>query len=127
MMRLLTFHRSTDALSAMRSEMGDVAAKKVEWMQCDLSDWTETAKVAFEIADKTDRLDILVNNAARGIMTQQLAKKGVDLHMAQNHMVHVVLTSHLLPLLKKTASWGNTVRIVNLASNAHESAPKDTK
>ena len=42
-------------------------------------------------------------------------------------MGHVVLTGHLLPLLKKTASQGNTVRIVNLALNAHESASKDTK
>jgi len=84
-------------------------------------------RVTFEIADKTDRLDILMNNTARSIMTQQLARKGVDLHIAQNHMGHVVLTSHLLPLLKKTASQGNTVRIVNFASNAHESAPKDTK
>jgi len=116
-----------DALSAIRSEMGDAAAGKVEWMQCDLSDWAETGKVAFEIADKTDRLDILINNAGRGIMTQQLAKNGIDLHMAQNHMGHVVLTSHLIPLLKKTASQGNIVRIVNLASNAHENAPKDTK
>ena len=33
-------------------------------------------KFTFGIADKTDRLDILINNAARGIMTQQLAKKG---------------------------------------------------
>ena len=40
-------------------------------------------KITFGIADKTDRLDILINNAARGIMTQQLAKKGVDLYMAQ--------------------------------------------
>lgn len=59
----------SDALSAIRSEMGDAAVKKVEWMQCDLSSWTETEKVAFDIADKTDRLDILINNAERGIMT----------------------------------------------------------
>jgi len=107
--------------------MGDAAAEKVQWMQCDLSNWSKTGEVAFQIAKETDRLDILINNAARGIMTAQTAKNGVDLHMAQNHMGHVVLTSHLLPLLKKTAEQGNTVRIVNLASNAHESAPKETK
>jgi len=117
----------SDALSAIRSEMGDAAAKNVEWMQCDLSSWTKTGRVAFEIADKTGRLGILINNAARGIMTQQLAKNGVDLHIPQNHMGHVVMTGHLFPLLKKTASQGNTVRIVNSASNAHESAPKDNK
>jgi NAD(P)-dependent dehydrogenase (short-subunit alcohol dehydrogenase family) len=60
-------------------------------------------------------------------MTYQLAKNGVDLHMATNHMGHVVLTSHLLPVLKETAKKGNTVRIVNLASNLHENAPKETK
>ena len=47
--------------------------------------------------------------------------------MALNHMGHVILTSHLLPILKKTADAGNTVRIVNLASNAHEMAPTETK
>ena len=47
--------------------------------------------------------------------------------MAVNHMGHVILTSHLLPLLKKTASEGNTVRIVNLGSNAHQATPSNTK
>ena len=42
-------------------------------------------------------------------------------------MGHVILTSHLMPIMKKTASQGNTVRIVNMASNAHQAAPSDTK
>lgn len=113
------------ATDAIREEMGEEAAKKVTWLQCDLSDWKKSGEVAFEIAKKTDRLDILINNAARGIMTRQLNDVGVDLHMAANHIGHVVLTSHLLPLLKKTAEQGNTVRIVNLASNAHQQAPED--
>lgn len=118
---------ASDAIKAIQQEMGEEAAKKVEWLQCDLSDWEETGKVAFEISKKTDRLDILINNAARGIMTAQLAKNGVDLHMAGNHFGHVILTSHLLPLIKDTAKKGDKVRIVNLASNAHQSSPKDTK
>lgn len=36
---------------------------------------------------------------------------------------HVILTSHLLPLLKSTAAKGNTVRIANLSSNVHQSPP----
>ncbi|KAF1965873.1 NAD(P)-binding protein [Bimuria novae-zelandiae CBS 107.79] len=116
-----------DAINAIRGEMGEEAANKVEWLQCDLSDWEQTGKTAFKIASKTDRLDILINNAARGVMTAQRAKKGVDLHMATNHIGHVVLTSHLLPVLKETAKKGGKVRIVNLASNLHENAPKETK
>ena len=118
---------AADAINAIREEMGEAAAKKVEWIGCDLSDWEQTAKVASDIAAKTDRLDILINNAARGIMTYQLNKHGVDLHMATNHMGHVVLTSHLLPLLKSTAKKGDKVRIVNLGSNLHENAPKETE
>jgi NAD(P)-dependent dehydrogenase (short-subunit alcohol dehydrogenase family) len=116
-----------DALKAIKEEMGEDKASRVEWLKCDLADWEQAGKTAFEIAQKTDRIDILINNAARGIMTYQLSKHGVDLHMALNHMGHVVFTSHLLPLLKSTAEKGDKVRIVQLGSNAHENAPKDTK
>lgn len=47
--------------------------------------------------------------------------------MALNHMGHTVLTSHLLPLLKKTASPSSIVRVVNLGSNAHQNSPSDVK
>lgn len=61
-------------------------------------------------------------------MTRQLApSNGIDLHMAVNLMGHVVITSHLLPILKKTAEKGDYVRIVNLASNLHESTPAETE
>ena len=42
-------------------------------------------------------------------------------------MGHVALTSHLLPLLKKTASPSSPVRIVSVSSNLHAQAPSDTK
>jgi NAD(P)-dependent dehydrogenase (short-subunit alcohol dehydrogenase family) len=116
------------ALDAIKEEMGEEVAARVKWMQCDLSDWKATEETAMKIAHDTDRIDILINNAARGIMSMQLASSnGVDLHMAGNHIGHVVLTSHLLPILEKTADAGNKVRIVNLSSNAHSSIPKDLK
>jgi len=118
---------ASDAVSAISREMGEDMAKKVEWIRCDLSDWEATAQTAQTIAQKTDRLDILINNAARGIMTAQRSKHDVDLHMATNHFGHVVLTSHLLPLLKKTAGDKQTVRIVTTSSNLHENAPKETR
>ena len=60
-------------------------------------------------------------------MTYQLTEYGVDRHMAMNHIGHLILASHLLPLLKSIASSGNTVRISAQWSNAHEMSPKDTK
>jgi NAD(P)-dependent dehydrogenase (short-subunit alcohol dehydrogenase family) len=115
------------AMNAVAQELGQDKADRTKWIQCDLTDWNRVAEVSKEIKDSTDRLDILINNAARGIMTYQLTDYGVDRHMALNHMGHVILTSRLLPLLKKTASQSDKVRIVNTTSNAHQNAPKDTK
>lgn len=116
------------AKEAIAKELGPEAAEKTHWLQCDLADWGRVKDVAEEIKRSTDRLDILINNGARGIMTYQLTDYGVDRHMAVNHFGHVILTSHLLPLMKKTAEKpGNIVRICNQSSNAHQAAPSDTK
>lgn len=116
------------AKAAVAKDLGQDKADRTVWLQCDLSDWKHVKETAEKIRKDTDRLDILLNNAARGVMTAQLTDYGVDRHMAVNHMGHVVLTSHLLPLMKETAeSRGGVVRIVNQASNAHQAAPSGLK
>ncbi|KAI0128139.1 retinol dehydrogenase 12 [Hypoxylon sp. NC0597] len=115
------------AKGAIAKELGQEVADRTKWIQCDMSDWKKVKDVAEEIKKENDRLDILINNAGRGIMTYQLTDYGVDRHMAVNHMGHVILTSHLLPLMKQTAEQGNIVRISNQSSNAHHAAPSDTK
>ena len=116
-----------DSVQVIKEELGEEFGDRMRWIQLDLSNWKQIPQVASHIINETDRIDILVNNAARGIMTYQLTDQGVDRHMAVNHIGHVILTSHLLPKIKDTASKGSTVRISNQASNAHEQAPKDTK
>jgi len=116
------------ALAAISSELGQSVADRVKWINCDLENWAQVASVAEQIKSDTDRLDILVNNGGRGIMTPGLTDYGVDRHMATNHFGHVILTSHLLPLMKKTAeTTGETVRISNQSSNMHSAAPENTK
>jgi NAD(P)-dependent dehydrogenase (short-subunit alcohol dehydrogenase family) len=116
-----------EALKSVRANVSHEAADKITWLQCDLADWVAVTKVASQITKQTDRVDILINDAARGIMTYQLTDYGVDRHMAINHVAHVILTSHLLPILKKTAEKGDKVRIVCLGSNAHQGTTSDTK
>ena len=70
------------ALKAIEEELGAEAAKKVEWINCELSDWTAVEKAADKISKSTDRIDILVNNAARGIMTYQVTDYGIDRHVS---------------------------------------------
>jgi NAD(P)-dependent dehydrogenase (short-subunit alcohol dehydrogenase family) len=118
-----------DALDKAMATLSEPHQKKVHWIQCDLSKWeTDTVTAADKITSSTSHLDIVINNAARGIMLPKTDSHGIDLHLSTNHIGHVVLMSHLLPLLKKTASeQGKTVRIVQMASMSHEQAPPDTK
>ena len=97
-------------------------------VQADITDRDALTTAYEEVKTLTKgSLDILINNAGRGIMTQQFADtNGIDEHMAANHFGHVVLTSHLLPLLKKTADAGSKVRIVNLSSSLHTNCPEET-
>jgi len=115
------------ATKSISEDLGPEAAQKLTWMKCDVGDWQAVAKAAEEIGSKIDRIDIMILNAGRGIMTYQLTDYGVDRHMAVNHFGHVILASHLMPIMKKTAEKGNTVRIVTLGSNAHQATPSDCK
>ncbi|TVY81902.1 putative oxidoreductase [Lachnellula suecica] len=116
-----------EAHKSISQDLGEELAKKITFFECDMGNWSNVAKTAKKIADQTDRIDILINDAARGIMTYQLTEYGVDRHMAVNHFGHVILTSHLLPIFKATAKNGNTVRLVGLGSNAHQGTPSDCK
>lgn len=115
------------AQEAVREELGEEKASRTTWIKCDLGDWSKIAAAAKQVTDATDRLDVLVNNAGRGIMTYELTDFGVERHMAVNVFGHAILTSHLLPLLKSTATGGDVVRITNQSSNLHEQAPSDVK
>ena len=70
-----------NSVNAVREEMGDDVANRIVWLQCDIGDWKKVKETADKIASQTDRIDILINNAARGIMTYQTTDYGVDRHV----------------------------------------------
>lgn len=114
------------AIKDISEKLGTEYSKKVVWLECDMGDLPKVAEISKSISESTDRVDILCLNAARGIMTYQLTEDGLDRHMQVNHIGHVTLCSHLMPLLKKTAEKG-TVRIQAQSSNAHQGTPSDCK
>lgn len=69
------------AVAAIREEMGEEVADKITWVQCDLSDFKMAEETAEKIASSTDRLDILINNAGRGVMSYEVTDYGVDRHV----------------------------------------------
>ncbi|GAA6019430.1 hypothetical protein JCM11491_004825 [Sporobolomyces phaffii] len=89
----------------------------------DMTDLDSIKRAANTVAEKEQRLDIVVNNA--GVMAWPYKiVNGVEVQF-WNHLGHFALVHYLLPLLKKTAqnSGPTSVRIVNVASLGHTFAP----
>jgi NAD(P)-dependent dehydrogenase (short-subunit alcohol dehydrogenase family) len=90
-------------------------AGDVTILTLDLSDPASIDSFAAELAGKTDRLHILINNAA--IMACPLARdaRGYESQFATNHLGHFQMTARIWPLL--TAAGG--ARVVSLSSIGH--------
>ncbi|OBT58832.1 hypothetical protein VE04_01358 [Pseudogymnoascus sp. 24MN13] len=98
----------------------------IDLLQMDLMDLTSVVAAAKLFLTLETTLHGLVNNA--GIMATpfEMTKDGYEAQWQTNYLSHWVLTEHLLPLMlqtSKTLSPGS-VRIVNLTSSGHLSAPK---
>lgn len=117
-----------EALARTREHLGEEALKKIRWVKCNLTKWeTDVVKAAKQIRDETQRLDIVILGAGRGIMSRELDDHGCDIHMSTNHVGHSVLFNGILPLLKQTADkyTDEPVRVNVIASQNHYSVPED--
>jgi NAD(P)-dependent dehydrogenase (short-subunit alcohol dehydrogenase family) len=98
----------------------------ISLLDIDHMDLSSVVAAAKQFLSKETVLHGLVNNA--GIMATpfEITKDGYEAQWQTNYLAHWVLTSYLLPILlstSKTLSPGS-VRIVNLSSAGHWSAPK---
>ena len=97
----------------------------VDFLRGDFCEMADVKRIASEIAEITDRIDVLINNAG-GVRDQQyISSEGLEATMAANHFAPFVLTRELLPILKATAEKAPTgsVRVIAVSSAAHESCP----
>jgi len=103
--------RGKAVVTAMEAKGG-----KAEFLAADLASLAEVRRLAEAVRARTDRLDVLINNAGVGTGGQGAKRKvsadGYELRFAVNYLAGFLLTSELLPLLKASAP----ARIVNVAS-----------
>jgi NAD(P)-dependent dehydrogenase (short-subunit alcohol dehydrogenase family) len=97
----------------------------VEMLRADLALISEAVRLADEIAARTDRIDLLINNAGGTSNAQAMTAEGHEATFTGNHLGHFVMTQRLLPLLRKAAagSPAGAVRILNTSSSASEYTP----
>lgn len=90
----------------------------------DLTDLASVEQAVRAFQSKSDRLDILLNNAGIMATPYSKTKQGYEIQFGTNHMGPALLTKLLLPTLLKTAKLPDSdVRVVNLSSYAHNLAP----
>jgi NAD(P)-dependent dehydrogenase (short-subunit alcohol dehydrogenase family) len=116
--RLILHGRNEDKLSEVAGSIADAnGAELPTTVVADLSDLAQVKKLAHEVADATERLDVFVSNAGIGSglpegRTRATSKDGYELRFAVNYLAGFSLTLDLLELLRRSAP----ARVVYVAS-----------
>ena len=98
-----------------RAELANVPkAGTFHYFYADLSDPKAVLRVAAEIRQRFDRIDVLINNA--GILADRATRteRGLDIHFAVNTLAPYLLVRELRPLLRAS---GRAV-VINTSSGA---------
>jgi NAD(P)-dependent dehydrogenase (short-subunit alcohol dehydrogenase family) len=115
--------KGTDAIAGIKKMH---PAAQVDLLQVDFMDLASVVAAAQHFLTLETALHGLVNNA--GIMATpfEITKNGHEAQWQTNYLAHWVFTEHLLPVMLKTSKTlpAGSVRIVNLTSSGHLSAPK---
>ncbi|AEO68559.1 717e08bc-3d8f-40cf-91fd-5198c6e3a931 [Thermothielavioides terrestris] len=119
--------------SRNRSRVQEVAAEieekypgtRVEIVILDLGSQKSIRQAAADVAALTDKLDILINNAATCVTTRQATPEGIEQQFGTNHIGPFLFTNLLLPLLRKAAETSppGATRVVSLTSAGHRLSP----
>lgn len=112
-------HRGRDALDSLAALPGGAEHHLVV---ADLSSLASVREGAAAVADLGFTLDSLVNNAAVLVPERTLSRDGFEIQLAVTHLAHFLLTTLLLPRLRRRPGKS---RVVTVASAAHSGPPFD--
>ncbi len=113
---IMTARSEAKGRAAVASVKDSTGSETVELVVFDLASLESVRAGAADIQRRTDRIDVLVNNAGLVLSERTLTKDGYEATFGVNHLGPFALTKALLPLV--TAS--GPARIVNVASRAHK-------
>jgi NAD(P)-dependent dehydrogenase (short-subunit alcohol dehydrogenase family) len=113
--RVLVHGRNRERGEGLVAEIKEGGAT-AEFLAADFSALAEVRRLAEAVQQRTDRLDVLINNAGIGTggsgAPRQTSADGHELRFAVNYLAGFLLTCLLLPLIKQSVPS----RIVNVAS-----------
>ncbi len=95
--------------------------EEIYFKQADLSLQRDVRRVARDIAETYESLDVLINNAGAIFWKYQKTAEGIEKTFALNHLNYFLLTNLLLDRLRAAPA----ARVVNVASMAHRGVSID--
>ena len=101
------------AVDEIRAATGN---DEVHLLLADLSSLDDVRSLASQLHERTDRLDVLVNNAGLLVARREITADGLEHTLAVNHLAPFLLTHLVLDLLRATPA----PRVVTTASLAHQ-------
>ncbi|HYR62111.1 MAG TPA: SDR family NAD(P)-dependent oxidoreductase [Actinomycetota bacterium] len=108
--------RAAAAVASIRESGGERdRASESQVAIADLLSQAEVRRLAAELLDRYERIDVLVNNAGAIFASRRLTVDGIEATWALNHLAPFLLTNLLLERLKQHPP----ARIVTTASDAH--------
>ncbi len=109
--------RCGEAAARIRGETGN---QRVFFEVADLSSQMEVHALAARIRDRSDRIDVLVNNAGGFAFHRRETVDGIEAQFALNYLAGYLLTRLLLPAMTANGSSGGA-RVIMVSSGSHYS------
>jgi NAD(P)-dependent dehydrogenase (short-subunit alcohol dehydrogenase family) len=109
--------RGAAALDEIRERSGRTD-DSIDVMALDLASFASIRSFADALLDRTDRIDVLLNNAGLVLRERRETTEGFETTFGVNHLGHFLLTDLLLDRLRATPG----ARVVNVSSHAHKQA-----
>lgn len=123
---IIAVGRNSQRLSAAEKVLKFAAPlSRITMIQADLALLADAARVVEQVKGLTDQVHLLINNAGGMAAKKVITAEGYEESFAANHLGPFLLTTRLLPLLRKAAqsSPRGSVRIVNTSSDGSEMIP----
>lgn len=109
------------AIAAELAELAGSRRRTPEPLVADFASLDDVRRMAKELVERGDAVDVLLNNAGVYMNELQKTRDGFEMTFAVNHLAPFLLTHLLLPRLRESAA----ARIVNVSSMAHSSGRID--
>ena len=120
--RILLHGRNQEHGESTREEIiRSTGNNNVEFVIADLASQKQVRDLAAQIHDRTDQINVLINNAGVDMTERQLTEDGYEMTFAVNYLAPFLLTNLLMDLIQN----GKPSRIINVSSSVHVKARID--